>query len=518
LKNPENFTPETLTADESVARVPLEHSMHWVESLAEASGRAVIFVDDRWRIDYWSLRAEHLLGWGAAQVIGKGLGTVLGIPSERSRLLREAFEASPPLNNEHITLHKAGGSSIEVTISIRPLPGSAPDKGCLVTLGDDAEAAANVEFRKFFQVVDQSRSGVLLTNPEGLIEYANPRAGKILGCTSAQLFGASVLPRFDTQPPSIPLLPHEAAHQAEWRGEWRGDQRIERPDGITLDLHIALSQVRDVTGEVANRVIQFEDITERRALEAEQQELRDGMAHAGQMAALGEMATTIAHEVNQPLTAIANYSQGSLRRLDAGNTDMAPILFALREIVDQVKRAGGIIQNVRRLARRQETKMDAVDIRQLIAQLLPMIRMSADALDVKVISETTARNTVALANETHFSQILLNLAKNGIDAMAETPKNGRVLTIRLADLDDTPSAEHLRVSVSDRGCGIADNDLARLGTPFFTLKPEGLGLGLSTVRTLLEAHGSRLEIFRNAPDEPGMTFIFTLEKAGMTRP
>lgn len=488
--------------------MPRELMAHWMSATIEASDHALIFVDAQWRIEYWSRQAEKLLGWSTNTVIGKGLGSVLGMPPESSRRLRESFDARAPLLRERLGLRKAGGAKIELTVVIRELPKASSDdpSSYLVSLQDDVASRVSQEFQKFFYAVDQSMVGALIANPNGIVEYANPRAVEMLGLSPLELVGCGLMSRHSAPADSLDLLPEELGDVADWRG----DRAFRHLSGQTMSLYVVASGIRDGSGRLINRVALFEDVTERRALEQAERELRDSLAHAGRLASLGEMATTIAHEINQPLAAIANYSQGALRRIGKGQDDREVIVSALEEISRQVSRASTIIQNVRKMARQTPTTMDVVDLHTMIQLLLPMLSLSAKRAGVRIEYNRLAGDTVVLGDETQLSQIVLNLAKNGIDAMARTKPEQRLLAIEITSPERAGKPGQACIAIHDHGSGIEDEHLEKIGTPFFTLKANGLGLGLSISRTLLEAHGSHLDVKRHPAPQTGMCFSFTL--------
>ena len=501
-------------ANADFAEVPHEQLALWMSEMLVASDHALIFVDDLWRIEYWSVQAEQLLGWKTNSVVGKGLGGVLGLTPDGNRRLRESFAVRAPVLRQRISLRKAGGAKIDLTVMIRQLP-ARPDgspNGCLVSLQDDVTSRVTQEFQKFFHAVDQSMMGALMANPHATIEYANPRAVEILGLSPMELIGCSLTGNAGAPADALCLVPDGLGELNELDdfADWRGDIIYQHPDGRHLMLYVIASGIRDGSGSVVNRVLLFEDLTERRAIEQAERDLRDHMAHAGRLAALGEMATSIAHEINQPLAAIANYSQGSLRRIESGTDQSAAVVGALEEISRQVERAGAIIKNVRRLASHQETEMAPVQLDLLIRQLLPMLNINAKNIGSRLDYQCNHAAPLVMGNETQLSQIILNLSKNGFDAMVECSPEKRHLLMRIEDAPAHDGKAHLSLIVQDQGCGIADDDLAKIGTPFFTRKINGLGLGLSMSRTLLEAHGSHLVVKRNVPPLEGMTFSFTL--------
>jgi two-component system sensor histidine kinase DctS len=495
-----------------LAALPHEELVRWTCSLVETSDRAEVFVDDQWRIVFWSPRAAAMFGWNRDTVLGKGITQVIGMTAEAGRALRVRTGASGTLLRETLTLRRAGGTRIDTMLSIHPLVADDHGRtggGALFTFQDDEASRVNQEFRKFFSAVDQSMVGALIANPDGFVEYANPRCAEMLGLSPVQLIGCSLFGRGGVPlgpGDGLGLLPEDSMGQAEWRG----DRTVSGQGGTDLTLYVVLSGVRDAAGRLVNQVVLFEDLTERRALERAERQLRDSLAHTGRLAALGEMATTIAHEINQPLTAISNYSLGSLRRLRGGDLQPAPILGALTEISALVTRAGAIVRNVRRMARQQPMAILPVDVEALFGQLLTMLRMSARDSAVAVDLQYGLGGTRVLADETQLSQIVFNLARNGIEAMADVPATRRRLQVGVAPDAAREPPVAARFTITDYGCGIADEHLDMIGTPFFTLKRDGLGLGLSITRTLLEAHGSRLEVRRNAPESGGMSFSFTL--------
>jgi two-component system, LuxR family, sensor histidine kinase DctS len=498
-----------------LAALPHEDLVHWMCSLVASSERAVAFVDDQWRIVLWSPRAAAMFGWNRETVLGKGITQVIGMTAEAGRALRLRSGSVVPVVRERLALRRAGGTPIDVMLSIHPLVpdrGGRVDRGALFTFQDDEASRVNQEFRKFFSAVDQSMVGALIANPGGFVEYANPRSAEVLGLSPVQLIGCSLFGRGDVPhgpEDCLGLLPEEVIGHPEWRG----DRQLARGEGRDLTLYVVLSSVRDAAGRLVNQVVLFEDLTERRALERAERELRDSLAHAGRLAAIGEMATTIAHEINQPLAAISNYSLGSLRRLRGGDMQPAPIVGALTEISEQVTRASTIVRNIRRMARQQAVAIVPVDIDALLGQLLTMLRMSARDSRVTVELQSGLERARVMADDTQLSQIILNLARNGIEAMADVPEPRRRLLVAVAlspEQGDHPAA---RFTITDHGCGIADEHLSQIGTPFFTLKSDGLGLGLSITRTLLEAHGARLDVRRNPPGTEGMSFSFSLPLA-----
>lgn len=421
--------------------------------------------------------------------------------------------------------HRAGGCATEQAIATRApvrwnaAPGHCDGQALVarpVTLDDAAtpivlfateEPAYGPdadELRKFFRAVDQSLVGVLITDADGRIEYANPKLSEICAYSPVELVGTTV---FDDSLADAPRALLALPRPTDFSAEWHGEVQCIRKDGRPIVLQVSLSNLRNSRGIVNHWVIVVEDITERSTREAAERALRDQLARASRLAAVGEMASVIAHEINQPLASIANFSAGCIRRLERGELQVEPLVDALKIIARQVTRAGEIVQNVRGLVRREEMTSDALDINTLVEGLLPLVTTLSRTSNCQVHLLLAPALPPVSGQRTQIEQVMLNLIRNGLEAMVSTPPKERRLVIRTA----RQHTGHVTIEVEDSGCGMGADALHRLGEPFLTTKADGLGLGLSISRTLLEAHGSRLEATPNP--RRGMTFRFSLAPA-----
>ncbi len=340
------------------------------------------------------------------------------------------------------------------------------------------------ELKKFYRAVNENMSGVVIADEFGAIEYANPRASEILGYSHPELIGRDV--RSFSTLPGEPVL--NVDHQPLRQGAL--ELTIHRADGDRRRVQVAISDIRADDGHISNWMFLFDDVSTRRALEASERELRDQVAHAARLAAVGEIASMIAHEINQPLASIANYGRGMLLRLDRGRSDEASLREALREIVGQVDRAGAIVQNVRGLVRRMPAATRPVDINALILSLQPTFRLLANGTKIRIEPQLDPRCARVGADATQIEQVLVNLVKNAIEASQPLPESERRVIVRTNALVSGGAC----VEIEDRAPMLSAEALTRVGQPFYTTKPEGLGLGLSITRTLLEYHGTRLGI------------------------
>ncbi len=244
--------------------------------------------------------------------------------------------------------------------------------------------------------------------------------------------------------------------------------------------------------------------TELRAAQAEARDLQRKTEHMARLSILGEMSGTLAHELNQPLTTIAAYAQGMERRCATGQVDTALVVETLREIFAQTERAAGVIRRVRGFASKRATARETRPIAATIREAISLLATLLPGLPPVVIDDHLPPGTLVEADHLQLQQVLLNLMKNAAEAMRDLPVNRRIITIVLARSDN-----HLTIEVADRGPPVAAATLARLFDPFFTTKSDGLGLGLPICKSIVEAHGGRLQVKSHQPP-PGLVFYFSL--------
>jgi len=269
-----------------------------------------------------------------------------------------------------------------------------------------------------------------------------------------------------------------------------------------VDLAIGRANV----GDDVRFVGLIRDLTEQKAAEEEALRQREQMSFASRLTTMGEMAAAMAHELNQPLSAISNYTAACQRLLDQteGGEDRPDVDRALDQIGVQAHRAAEIIQRIRDFARSREAAREPVDLRTVIADILPLARMDSRAHNTDLRIRIEKDLPLVMADAIQIQQIILNLVRNGIDSMETVPEKQRRLDIR-AWLED---AQHVRITVTDRGTGVPEDTEDSLFTPFFTTKESGMGLGLAISRSIATAHGGKLAYFNNPV--AGSTFYLIL--------
>ncbi len=346
---------------------------------------------------------------------------------------------------------------------------------------------------------------MILIDDTGMIRAFSPTAERLFGWSVDEAVGQNVS---TLMPP-----PHREAHDGYLQRYYRtGERRIiglgrivvgQRRDGSTFPMELAVGEMRTSEGRFFTGFVR--DLTERQQAEARMQELQSDLVRVSRLTALGEMASALAHELNQPLTAISNYLKGSRRLLAANGLGEDRITTALDQAADQALRAGVIIRRLREFVSRGETERRIEDLPKLIEEASALALVGAREHGVRVSFVIDPAVDRVLVDKIQIQQVLLNLIRNGMDAMEDSPR--RELVISVVPVDD----DLVRVSVSDTGAGVEPSFADQLFQPFVTSKRTGMGVGLSISRTIIETHGGRIW-FEPNPDG-GAVFKFTLQRA-----
>jgi PAS domain S-box-containing protein len=246
------------------------------------------------------------------------------------------------------------------------------------------------------------------------------------------------------------------------------------------------------------------DVTERKKTETEIRQHREEIAHVARVAAMGELTTSLAHEINQPLAAILTNAEAARQFLSLSEPDISEVREILDDIVQDDKRASDVISRVRALVRKEEPHEEALDLNKLIQEVVGLVQGDSLLVGLSIAVELSPELKPIQGDRTRLQQVVLNLILNGAAAMRNTSRSDRKIIVRTAMVDDVT----VKVSVTDFGIGIDEEDTEQLFEPFYTSKPEGLGMGLSISRTIIKEHGGIMEA-RNNP-AGGATFAFVL--------
>ncbi len=344
---------------------------------------------------------------------------------------------------------------------------------------------------------------MIVIDERGIMQSFSITAERLFGYSPSEVIGRNVS--------MLMPNPHRDQHDLYLsRYLTTGERRIigigrvvtgERKDGATFPMELAVGEMHSVSGRFFTGFIR--DLTERQNTEARLQELQAELVHISRLTALGEMASTLAHELNQPLSAIANYIKGSRRLLDDGDPKRIPMLQgALDKAAEQALRAGQIIRRLRDFVSRGETERRVESLSKLIEEASALALVGAKEHGIQVRYQIDTSCDLVLADKVQVQQVLLNLMRNALEAMMDASR--RQLLVQTTPAED----DMVTVSVCDTGHGISDEMRAQLFTPFVTTKAQGMGVGLSISRTIIEAHGGRIWAEPNAGG--GTIFRFTL--------
>ncbi len=350
-------------------------------------------------------------------------------------------------------------------------------------------------------ILDTVPDAMIVIDEYGIIQFFSSAAERLFGYSAEEARGQNVKL---LMPP--PYREEHDGHLARYRrtGERRiiGIGRIvvgQRKDGSTFPMELAVGETSQARQRLFTGFVR--DLTERQQAERRLHELQDGLLRVARVRTMGQMAAALAHELNQPLTATANYMRAAERLLGTPNPDLDRVRAAMKQAIEQTLRGGEIIRRLRGFVAQGDVARKAEDITKLIEEASALALVGAKERGIKVLIELDPDLPKAPADRVQIQQVLLNLIRNGAEAMDGCAV--RDLTIAASNRSD-----HVLVSVSDTGHGVPPEIEARLFQPFVTTKPDGMGIGLSICRTIVEVHGGRLWMEPNPVG--GSIFRFTL--------
>ncbi|MFM6985633.1 MAG: two-component system sensor histidine kinase NtrB [Hydrogenophaga sp.] len=381
------------------------------------------------------------------------------------------------------------------------------------------ELAQALAFRKAME--DSLVTGLRARDMDGRVTYVNPAFCQMVGYSAEQLVGSG-LPALWWPPERVDeYQQRQAVHlagQALPREGW--ESVFQRSDGTRFPVLIIEAPLINANGVQTGWMSAILDLTEQRRVEDLNRASQDRLQATARLATVGEMASLLSHELNQPLAAMASYATGAANLLggDPAALPVDELRQAIGRIGEQAERAGRIIRSVADFVRRREQAREPVAPASLFDAIAPLLGLQAKKLGIQVRTELAPGLPAVLCDRTMVEQVLLNLARNGMQAMPEgdpPARSGlRVLTLSARWPGQTAGGDALcpragvEFAVTDHGQGLSEAVRDKLFTPFFTTKAEGMGLGLSLCRTVAEQHGAALV---HEPAQPrGTTFRFTL--------
>ncbi|MDH3638242.1 MAG: PAS domain S-box protein [Gammaproteobacteria bacterium] len=352
-------------------------------------------------------------------------------------------------------------------------------------------------------ILQTAVEGIITIDTGGTIQCFNPAAEQMFGYRAEEVIGANVN--------MLMPQPYHDAHRGYLeRYLQTGEKRIigigrevvgQRKDGSQFPMDLSVAEV-NVGGETTFTGI-VRDMSERRRLERAIREHEEQLARFDRLDMMGEMAAGIAHEINQPLTAITAFAQASCRMLQSGQNDASVILDVLDQIARQAERAGDVIRRLRGLIKKTKTETRIIDMEDLFEETLRLVRLDRRAESTVITTELGEDLPPVEIDVIQIQQVLLNLIRNAFDAISASGCHGQIV-IRAA----VSEAAEMIVSIEDNGVGFTQDLADKIGHPFFTTKDSGLGMGLSISQSIIGAHGGKL--WFEPPGGEGARFHFSI--------
>lgn len=479
-----------------------------------AAGHAIYMLDPEGRVTIWNKAAERLKGWREEDAVGQHCSvfySAQAIAAGKPAHDLERARSEGRFEEEDWRVRR-NGSEFLAHVSITPLydpRGKLRGYGKVIRditeerAGERRLEAGASQFRSILATVPDA---MIVINESGEILSFSAAAERLFGFSEAEVLGSNV----SRLMPSPDRERHDGyIHRYLRTGEKRiiGIGRTvigERRDGTTFPMELSVGEAATEGARVFTGFIR--DLTDKVAAEERIEELRSGLVHAARVSAMGTMASTLAHELNQPITAVVTYVRG-VRNLLADNNpeDRAMIEEGLDEAAEEALRAGGIVRRLREFVARGDVEKSVEDLPALVedASKLALIGARERGVETRFALDPQVRSV--LVDKVQTQQVLINLMRNAIEAMANSPE--RLLTVSSAP--DEPG--FVRVTVADTGPGVAPGIAENLFRAFNSTKAAGMGLGLSICRTIVEANGGR--IWMEPGPDGGARFHFTLVRA-----
>ncbi|KPV39029.1 hypothetical protein AN478_11940 [Thiohalorhabdus denitrificans] len=376
----------------------------------------------------------------------------------------------------------------------------------LVGFGYDLSArkALETEREQLSEIIEAAPDFVGIADPEGRILYHNPAAKQLLGNPKGQERWA-----WDSHPEEeARRLAREALLQAAEHGSWEGEMRFLRQDGTEVPMAQTILAHHDESGRVAWFSTIARDLTKHKEAEGLARRHLNELAHASRLSTAGEMATQLAHELNQPLAAISANSQACLNYFERPEPDLDKIRAILQDLQAQSQRAGRIIRQLRSFVGRGQSRWQEMDLNVVLENVLSLARLETEGRGIQLHNVPAPDLPRFHGDPSLVEQVAMNLVRNAAEAVSEQAGRGEKALI-LVTIEAQEEGEAL-ISVHDNGPGLSGTELDQVFEPFFTSKPHGMGLGLRISQSIVETHGGKL--WAEANSWGGATFRFTLPR------
>jgi two-component system sensor kinase FixL len=510
---PENLPSAEIPAgsDVDAARTIATSADELALLIDSATNYAIYMLDPQGRVTIWNRGAERIKGWSAAEIVGRHFS--MSYPAEDIAEGRPAADlarahAEGRVEEESWRVRK-DGSEFLANVTITALYN---ENGALRGFGKvvrditdqrSAERAIVARERHLASILATVPDAMIVSDEHGRIASFSAAAEKLFGYTEVDVVGRDVtilMPREDRHAHDGYLATYRATGVKHVIGSTRTTVGLRR-NGETFPMELAVGETTSGGQRIFTGFIR--DLTERRRAERQVDDLQSELIHMSRLSAMGTMASTLAHELNQPLTAIANYLETTRDMLvDAATPELRIIREALGLAAAQSLRAGDIVRRLREFVAHGEVGRSPEGLDTLVNEAADLALIGSREAGVRVTMVLDAEPHQVLVDRVQIEQVLVNLIRNAMQAM----QGGSTRNLTISTARESPSC--VQVTVADTGPGISPDMADRLFQAFATTKDEGMGLGLSICRTIVEAHGGR--IWATSTPGGGAAFHFTL--------
>lgn len=463
------------------------------EAILEASLDSIITIDGSGNIIEFNPTAELAFGHRREQMLGRSFtGGLLkpGAAASFQALLRQCRErqreSTPAYVKGELVALRADGSPVPVEVSIVPILLESTFVYTVYLHDITSRKEAERKIQSLAKFASESPSPVVRVNAQGVLLYANAASRPLLdywGCRRGQ-----TLPLFWRRRVFRVM---ELGKEQEWEIDWQGQ---------------VYSLLFAPVGEPGYVNLYGRDVTAVRRAEQESRQHQAELVHVCRLSTMGEVATGMAHELNQPLSAIANFANGCARRLRSGIGETSEIVDAMGQITGQAQRASEIIRRLRAMVGKQAPVREEVDMNRLVREVCTFVEFDAGRNEVSIETDLHDGALTVRVDLVQVEQVLLNLMRNSLDALLEVPVSRRNILVRTR-----PNADGVLVEIRDSGPGIHADTMRHLFEPFFTTKDSGMGMGLPISRTIMDEHNGK--IWSSSEPEQGTSFFVLLPAA-----
>lgn len=354
-----------------------------------------------------------------------------------------------------------------------------------------AEQALRKEYAFRTAMEDSLATGLLARDLDGRIMYVNPAFCRMIGYGAEEIVSQESPPPFWDSAAKAGNLYRMNGQNDRTTSSSGFETQLRHRDGRAVHCMLHAAPLVDGDGKQFGWLSSVLDITENKRIEEIARQQEEQLQFTARLVAMGEMASSLAHELNQPLAAISSYSTGCLNRIEQAGLQQADLVEALKKIGSQAQRAGAVIRRIYEFVRRSEPRHASCNMEEIIKDAAGLFDGEVRKNNVEIRIEVAEALPQIQGDRVLLEQVLVNLIKNGIEAMRATGTDDRVLEIIASSSAET-SDQQLCVAVCDCGSGIAERDLDKIFMPFFTTKSEGMGMGLNICRSIIESHYGRL--------------------------